>query len=246
MAEDSVKAIKPGDKRDWEIDVESFDGSTEKIEPALLKGTNTRIGIEVRYGLMPEGYDSFSIKEPGGAVIVPYVLVEGELYIGTIQQKRSLTGGYQTEAPRGFSRPGEIHEESAKREVAEETGASGSLVRRVYRLLGKPVNPNPTFFEFNPHKGEGVVFYGLKLKNDEVVEKRKSENPSKKVFVLRPDLKEKLKGINEKIKPEGLRFFHVDLLQNSADGFTLAALGKIQTDIRRQAREVIEKAKVVK
>lgn len=45
------------------------------------------MGVEVFYGQGPDGYDQFAIKEPngGGAVTVPYVVIDGETYIGAIR-----------------------------------------------------------------------------------------------------------------------------------------------------------------
>ncbi len=190
-----------------------------------------RMGVEISYGQGPNGYDQFAIREPngGGAVTIPYVVINDETYVGAIFQKRSFTGGYVTEVPRGFSLPNESAEETAKREFAEETGVGESLTSRVKYLGGKPVNPNESFFVANPHKNEGSKIFGLEFRGDEVELRRNSMDPRLRVYKLTSELQGEIRELDERIKPEGIRFFHVDLLRNTSEMFTQAAIAKILT-----------------
>lgn|GEM_PF-4854953 len=123
--------------------------------------------------------------------------------------------------------PQESHDDAARREFQEETGVKESLVQRVYSLRGRPVNPNDTYFVANSHKKEGVKFFGLSVKADEVELRRNSSDARLRVYKFKPDLQGQITEMNERINPAGIRFFHVDLLQNTSDGFTQIAIGKI-------------------
>jgi hypothetical protein len=237
MQEESVSKDKP-QKPDWKFKVKTIAGETHSLNPKSVEAHKDNIATEFRYekGEMPDLW----IKESGGggATIVPYVLINVELYVGAGQQFRELTGSLVTGVPRGFKGKDRNHDEAAKGEFEEEAGAKESLSSRIYRFKGQPVNVNSTFFKSNPHKGEGHHFYGLRFEPDEVVLRRDSKTPLARIFVLNPDLRDEVKEVSEKIKPEGLRFFHVDLLQNTSDGFTLIALARLQSELRRKSSQV--------
>lgn len=225
-----VKPIPENLPRGWEIQTQNGqNGQPEIISPNELVANQTKMGTEIRYGERPEGYDGFVIKEPngGGAVTIPYLFVNGELYVGAQQQKRVTTGGLVTEVPRGFSLPHEEHDQTAKREFEEETGVTASLADRIKPLPGKPINPNTAYFQANLHKGEGVKLFGIEFKADEVQLRRDSKDPERRVYTFTPDIQGDIKEKNEKIKPEGIRFFHADMLKNTPDAFTLAALARL-------------------
>lgn len=94
-------------------------------------------------------------------------------------------------------------------------------------MAGKPINPNSAFFRANPRKNEGVKFFGVKIESSEVELRRKSENPRLRVYKFTPELQGEIKELNEKINPEGIRFFHASLLGGTSDGFTLQAIGRL-------------------
>lgn len=226
---DLLKPVPNLEKAGWKTTIGNSEGNSSSPEIAFLESINSRLGLEVSYGQGPDGYDQWVIKEPhgGGSVIVPFIRIDGELYVGANRQKRSLAGGYITEVPRGFALPTETHEEAAKREFQEETGAVNSLAERVMPLAGKKVNVNTAYFQTNPRKGEGVKFFGVELSRNEVILRRDSNDPRRRVYKFTSELAGEIKEVNEKIKPEGIRFFHSSLLAETPDGITLQAIGKL-------------------
>jgi hypothetical protein len=236
-----IKPIPTEFKPGWSIVTQQTpEAEPIPLDTAKLEATQTRMQVQVSYGQGPEGYDRFIIKEPngGGSVTIPYVEIEGDIYIGVNRVGRSATGGSVLEVPRGFSLPIESHKITAQREVLEETGIKESLVERVKDLGGKPVNPNSTFFEANHRKDEGVKFFGLALKPDEVIsaQRHSTEDPTRRVYKFTPELQGEITEANERIKPEGIRFFHADLLRNTNDGFTQIAIARILTASKPQRR----------
>lgn len=227
--QDIVNPIPDMSKAGWRLESTDLEGNSNPLEVKALRSNQTRMGVEVSYGQGPDGYDQWVIKEPngGGSVVIPYLWIDGELYVGANRQNRSLTGGLVTEVPRGFSLPQETHEEAAKREFEEETGIVKPLVERVEPLVGKPINPNSTYFQANPRKNEGVKLFGVKIEPSEVEARRQSEDPRRRVYKFTPELQSEIKELNEKIKPEGIRFFHSSLLSETSDGFTLQAIGRL-------------------
>jgi hypothetical protein len=191
-----LKPIADISKTGWKLNTTDFQGIESQLETSILKSVHPKLGVEISYGQGPDGYDQWVIKEVngGGSVIIPYLYINGELYVGANRQKRSLTGGLVTEVPRGFSLPHETHLETAKREFQEEAGVIRPLAERVKSLSGKPINPNSTYFQANPRKCEGVKLFGVKIEANEVELRRGSKNPKKKSISLHPDCREKLKN----------------------------------------------------
>lgn len=231
MSIEIFKQVPDTSKAGLNVDVER--NSEGKV--TQVSAHQGRMGVDVGYGQGPDGYDQWAIREPngGGSVTVPYVVIDGELYVGAISQFRRFTGRKITEVSRGFSLPDETHDETSSRELGEETGAHESLSSRRYPLDGKNVNPNSTFFIANPNKGEGVKFFALQMRPDEVELRRDSKDPKRRIYKLTPDLQGEIKELNERINPAGIRFFHESLLGNTADGFTQIAMGKISRASRK-------------
>lgn len=241
-----MKPVPDISRAGWKLKTTDSKGNESPLAASGLQATHTRMGVIVSYGLGPDGYDQWGIREPngGGSVIIPYLWINGELYIGANRQKRSFTGGLVTEVPRGFSLPHETHAETAKREFQEETGIVKPLAERVKSLGGKrkPVNFNSTYLIANPRKGEGVKFFGVKIEPSEVEVKREGkkavkvlpdgtkqfvDDPRRTVYKFTPEFQGEIKELNEKIKPQGIRFFHASLLNETSDGFTLEAIGRL-------------------
>lgn len=230
-----IRAIPEGKKSGWNTTTETRDDKITRIH-----SRQERMGIDVDYGQGPAGYDQWKIKEPngGGSVSFPYIKRGKNIYIGLNMVGRPFAGRIVPEVPRGFSLPKKTHEEAAKREFTEETGAKEDLVDRIHELGGKPINPNSTFFEANPQKGEGVKLFGIPVKNKEVETRRDSNDPKRRVYKFTPKIQGEIKEKNEKIKPEGIRFIHTDLASQTSDAFTLMAIARLNTYLSTRERGI--------
>ncbi|QQS15118.1 MAG: NUDIX domain-containing protein [Rhodospirillales bacterium] len=111
------------------------------------------------------GYDGWSYREPnGGVVIVPFVMIRDEVFVGVVKQYRHNMGGAVLNAPRGFVDPGESPNAAAAREYHEETGANAEAVEE---LPGEAVNTNSAFVE-TPKRGDGVRFFKVSVQAGDV------------------------------------------------------------------------------
>lgn len=144
-------------RRDWRLEL---DGTM--IESVGRLTLRSRFG-ELSYGLTARGHDGWVFHEHagGGAVVVPFVELDGEPHIGVVEQVRHLQGGPVLNVPRGFVDAGELHAAAARRELSEETGL-GLRDRTLVDLGGAPGNPNSAFFDTRT-LGEGVRFFALAL-----------------------------------------------------------------------------------
>ena len=95
-------------------------------------------------------YDQYQIVEKGGAIVIPYYF-ERQLRVGLISIFRVIPadpknpgkqGIISIETPRGFAIDGEVAEETAIRELGEET----QRVVASLKLIGY-VNPNTAFYK---------------------------------------------------------------------------------------------------
>lgn len=161
-------SVDDQEKHGWELAVTDTAGENRVI-PSVAKMTLThgKMGLELEYGMHPAGYDVWKFKEPngGGAIATPYLIADGKVYVGLVDQNRPTAGGVISELPRGFSEPGETHDQTVQREVAEETGLQAVMGR--FELIGSGINPNTAFFDTS-EEGKGLRFYGLQVEADEV------------------------------------------------------------------------------
>lgn len=149
--------------RGWNLEVTDTDGNATVIENVGKASlSNTRMGLELEYGLHPAGYDVWKFHEPngGGAIAVPYAVIKDQLYVGLVDQNRPTAGGVISELPRGFSEPKEDHLTTVQREMGEETGLKAVMDR--FTMVGKEKNPNTAFFDTSA-EGEGLRFYALQV-----------------------------------------------------------------------------------
>lgn len=150
-------------KRGWTVMING------EIVPVVssLSIRHDKMGIDFNYGQHPDGYDSIGIHEQGGggAATVPYAIIEGQLMIGVVAQKRVAAGGVVLEIPRGFLDLGETHDETALRETKEETGLD--VIKSRLEKLGSEMNPNSTFFNTS-REGEGVSYYAIQVLPNEL------------------------------------------------------------------------------
>lgn len=214
----AVASIPVGARRGWEI-VAHYAGRSDVMEPGVMTARQATLGVTINYGMTPGGFDGFVISQDcGGVVIVPFVEIEGQLYIGVVEQKRPLqqSGGMVLNVPRGFS-DGDAFEDEARRELKEEMGINPELF---IGLGGQPTNPNSTFFQTTEAK-QGDRWFGVALVPDQVIQ-------VDGIWRLRPDLVvgNRAHRIAESIGRA--RFITVNQAVDLSDMFTVAAVAKIQ------------------
>jgi len=134
----------------------------------ILKISNPEFG-QLTYGLTPGGWNGWSFHEigGGGAIIIPFAKIDGELLVGLVFQNRPNQGGYVWNVPRGFLNPGEKHFQSAVRELEEELELM-SPEKRMKKLPGEKVNPNSAFVE-TPDSEEGGRFYAIEFLKEHLI-----------------------------------------------------------------------------
>ncbi len=210
------------EKRGWQLEVNG------QIVPEVASATlsHDKMGLALKYGRHPAGYDVWNFHEPGGggAIAVPYAVVEGQLLLGTVSQNRPAAGGVISELPRGFKEPNETHEQTVAREMSEETGVNAIMDRFV--LLGSGKNPNTAFFDTSG-EGEGLRFYGLQVNPDEL--EQRTDEKGVTYYAFRQDLLEAAQAAadgSEKIL--GSRFIPLkEAVSDSPDLMTGAGAGML-------------------
>ena len=150
-------------KRGWEVLVNGVE--IAGVESVSL--VNKAINMSVDYGMRPEGYDGFVIRENGGAITVPWMTDEsGQIYVGLVEEYRPTMGEPKTlNVPRGMANTGEKRSETASREFQEETGKE--IGARAVEVATK-LNMNSTFFDNTQEHTEGVDVFAVKLDADEL------------------------------------------------------------------------------
>jgi len=106
--------------------------------------------------ISPEGreVDIYFLDTPDWITVIPVVPKNGKEYFLMVRQYRQGSGSVTMEFPAGTVEDGEAPEDTARRELREETGYSFER----FTLLGK-VNPNPAFLNntFYTYLAEGVT-----------------------------------------------------------------------------------------
>jgi len=216
-----LDTIPESHPRDWELLV---NGELVK-DVRTMSLTHSAMGIEVNYGLHPAGYDTVRIHERGGggAVTVPYTLIDGRLHIGVVSQNRPGAGGVVDEIPRGFVDPKETHEDAVVREMAEETGLS-TLAERFFEL-GRHKNPNTAFFDTSA-PDEGIRFYGIEITPEEL--ELVADESGAPYYRFQQGIRDQAETkVEERIL--GSRFVPVGELIHSSDLMTSAGVGLLTT-----------------
>lgn len=211
-------------KRGWKLTV----NGTEVPGVSSAKLTQEKMNIVVEYGKTPEGYDGITIEEAGGggSVIIPSVVIDGQLYIGVVEENRPKAGGKQFNVPRGFLDPGETHFAAAKRELAEESGYT-PMEDRIQDIGGEPMNPNSTFF-VTKGSDKGVKPFAVQVRQDEVRKvQSENDNPIDRVYEFNPDVIQGVTPAGKKVMNS--KFIHWTKAMGLKDMFTVAAVGRLVT-----------------
>ncbi len=146
---------------------------------------NSKFGI-LSFGLRPEQTIGWGWREVGGVGIIPWVVFEGKLLIGLLQQDRPFIGKDPIlNIPRGFAKLAATFEESAAAEFKEEVGLRGDeWPRRLVSLGDVATNANSTFFDTTDKRG--FRYFAFEAKESEL-EEQDGMLRFKRELVLRTD-----------------------------------------------------------
>lgn len=215
---DVLKPLAEEAKAGWKLLVDGKEVSAREMELVSKFGT-------VRWGATPLGYDSWGFEEPGGggSVLVPFAEVEGEPWVGLVEQKRDFQSDDPVlNLPRGFLDPGESHFATAVHELEEEFAAGAKA--RVFSLHGQPGNPNSTFF-FTRGEGLGVKYFGVRFHPRELM-----IDQSRNCYVLAKDVLKPTSAAAEKIM--GSRFVCWTAAAFLADQFSNAGVARLVAHLK--------------
>jgi 8-oxo-dGTP pyrophosphatase MutT (NUDIX family) len=236
----AVTPIEDGAKRSWTVGINGED-ATDATKSATL--TNESLGLELRFGMRPEGYDGFIIREEGGggAATIPYMITsEGGIYVGVVEENRATLGGITQNIPRGMQSKGETHEQTAARELAEETGYTAQLGR--FSLLASGLNSNSAFFDTSRSPNDGISMYALNVKEDEL--DLTHDDKGNVYYQFSQDVNDNTApDITEKIM--GSRVIPLEAALKSRDMFTAAAAGHLLADLLSKGEYLVPQNKSV-
>ena len=152
-----MSAILPDKKKEWKVIVDGMELSTvSMVEISSSFGKLT-------YGLRPEGYDGWVFHEQkgGGSILLPFIKIGDELFIGLISERRPNMGDEPVwNCIGGFVYPGESHHETMELENGDESGFD---VHQAFELCGPPMNANRALFIADPSAGEGIHVFAIQL-----------------------------------------------------------------------------------
>lgn len=151
------------DSRTWTVKI----NNNILTDIFLLEIEDPRFG-QVTYGLSKAGHDGWSFRDVGGAVTIPFSIIEKQLFVGVVKQLRHNQGGYVWNIPRGFIDFGETLDSTASRELFEESGYKADK-NRVIKLEGEAGNCNSSFFE-TPDDSNAVHFFAVEIDPNELIE----------------------------------------------------------------------------
>lgn len=136
--------------------------------------TNPKHGT-LTYGQTSAGYDCWHFHEPGGggSVIIPYAIVQDDIYIGVVNEHRYNMGGKVWNCPRGgLDSSTESHLAAAQRELAEEVFQCDTFdpaMCTVTELPGEPGNPLSAYIA-TPDPNEGLHYFAAEFNKSDLVE----------------------------------------------------------------------------
>lgn len=216
--------------RGWKL---ILDGQV--LEPKQFALINERFGSEILYGRRQEGYDGAVIRERGGSVTLPWTMTEsGQVLVGLVDEYRPTTGDASTlNVPRGMANLGETREQTAIRELGEETGyfvtdesVSTSGLRMKKAVEG--VNANSTYFDTSRPENDGVAFYSLEVSTSHLILKHDDEGT---VYYAFPDREKETAEDAATEKIFGSKFVPLETAMSSKDMFTGYAVGQLLVEL---------------
>jgi 8-oxo-dGTP pyrophosphatase MutT (NUDIX family) len=227
----NLTKIQPEAPRSWDVLVngEKING----VESVSL--INDALNMSVDYGMRPEGYDGFVIRELGGAVTLPWTIDEaGQIYVGLVDEYRPTMGEeHSLNAPRGMANKGENHGETARRELQEETGKD--IGSRAVEMANN-LNANSSLFDNSREENKGVSIYSVQLSSDEL---ELGHSDTGELFYQFPhDVRNGAENsVVEKIY--GTRFVHLNEAFNSKDMFTVTAVGLLVRELLQNGNYIV-------
>lgn len=232
-----LSALSPNDKRGWSLSVNGKE--IKGVESISL--VHDGLNMSVDYGMRPEGYDGFVIRELGGAVTLPWTITEaGQIYIGLVEEYRPTMGEDATlNAPRGMANSGESHDDTANRELKEETGKD--IGGRALKMTGG-LNANSAFFDNSREHNNGVSMYSVQLDSDEL---ELSYDDTGMLFYQFPAAVRDQAENSTVEKIYGTRFVPLNEAFDSKDMFTVAAVGLLVRELLKNGNYIVPQLKSV-
>lgn len=120
----------------------------------------------LHFGLRPEGTQGWSWEpQNGGAVVIPYAVLQEKLYVGMLYEERPFAGGFVWNVLREGSKQNERSFETAIRGLQEEMGIVSQ--GRIFQLDGEPANWGSTHIE-TWEEGKGSEYFALEIFPEEL------------------------------------------------------------------------------
>jgi len=174
LRNDSIYPIPDSIQHIWQVFIDG-----QPVEHYAHLAAQSKYGV-MNLGISPDLGQHVTFQEPGGggSVIIPFVIIQKQrvielkrlskqqdyqVYAGLIEQQRDRQGGLVWNVPRGYVEQGDNHDQTAVKELTEETGLAG----QPFLLPGQSLNPNSSYFETG--KDNGVLIYAINLGPDRAV-----------------------------------------------------------------------------
>jgi 8-oxo-dGTP pyrophosphatase MutT (NUDIX family) len=222
LRNDSIYPIPDSIQHIWQVFIDG-----QPVDHYSHLAAQSKYGV-MNLGISPDLGQHITFQEPGGggSVIIPFVVIQEQrvvdlrslnkkqdyqIYAGLIEQQRDRQGGLVWNVPRGYVNQGDSHDQTAAKELTEETGLSG----QPFLLPGQSLNPNSSYFETG--KDNGVRIYAINLGSD-----RAAWRDSQVVLLDNPQPTE----VHEKVGQ--CRFFPLAELSQLGDMFSVAAEARLR------------------
>ncbi len=151
---------------DWKVHVDSVEGSggSDQVQRVVLYIHNDEKQIyrEVHLCHLDAGNgDQFVTvvyweAGGGGTVVMPYVVVEGGLYVALAYQNRPCMGGMSWNAAGGYGKIAATHEDTGMEELHAEVGDHEGVFKRTWMVPGPRMNPQRSQWFSNFREGQGI------------------------------------------------------------------------------------------